>query len=746
MPEILTESFCERCGTRYTFESTAPVKTKKLGRFKTLSKGLKNYVLSDENSLDEALAAARSDEERALASSQLEAFQSTFNFCMTCRQYTCASCWNAAEGTCLTCTPLNGHSISPAAFHAVAPLVPAEPLPFEASAWPTTDSRLAPATPDTATPKRDRASAPDVVDGLARLRATPTPAQAETAPAEQLPAQPETAAPVAPEAEPVPSMSAAGAVDDAEADVVDVVDRLARLTEPPIDAVASDEPNVEPPAIRRLDEAYAAVAFDGLPDAESTWPMDAEQAVTPDGADWESAEAEATAEADPIAGDPASLLALSEATTLPADIDERAAAAARRTSDLFARLRPRTGIGVELEAFDATRDAEPTVDEPSPAEAVGLETTMAADEPVAEITPEAEIPEAPEAVSFAEPEPIETTEVAAFAEPIDRPEEPEPWAVAESEVVEAHEAFAFLEPEVVEPAEAVAFAEPVSQPDAAEFAPYSEPEIVEAAEAFAFLEPVSVEAAEAEVEVVEVAEPELVEAFAVAEPEPEPETAEAFAEIGEPVADESWPEESIGSLPPQLLSVIGPAMDTAPEPAVEVAAEAPQIAAEFEVVEAVEVAPEAEVALEAEVSPEFVADPADVAPPILEPETEVVRADIVEQPTWHIVAPDATAAPTNGHVPHPEPAAPPIAASAVTPAAEPQWPTQKQSDQAEQDTALLLSRRTADSPEGLWAASARGVVEVPKGAPIAAVQTCTSCGLSLSATARFCRRCGSSQD
>src|SRR6266480_4889332 len=58
MPEILTESFCERCGTRYTFESAAPTKTKKLGRFKTLSKGLKNYVLSDDTSMDEAMATA----------------------------------------------------------------------------------------------------------------------------------------------------------------------------------------------------------------------------------------------------------------------------------------------------------------------------------------------------------------------------------------------------------------------------------------------------------------------------------------------------------------------------------------------------------------------------------------------------------------------------------------------------------------------------------------------------------------
>ncbi|HET9520246.1 MAG TPA: hypothetical protein VFO73_04285, partial [Candidatus Limnocylindrales bacterium] len=139
MPEILTESFCERCGTRYTFESAAPTKARRLGRFKTLSKGLKNYVMSDDTSLDEALAAARSDDERALTSQQLDAFHSTFNFCMTCRQYTCANCWNQVEGRCLTCAPHLGHEILPAPFPDLQPDFSTDALRFDASAWPTAD-------------------------------------------------------------------------------------------------------------------------------------------------------------------------------------------------------------------------------------------------------------------------------------------------------------------------------------------------------------------------------------------------------------------------------------------------------------------------------------------------------------------------------------------------------------------------------------------------------------------------------
>jgi nicotinate-nucleotide--dimethylbenzimidazole phosphoribosyltransferase len=112
MTEILTESFCERCGTRYTFETAAPRKSR-IERVKVVSKGLRNYVLQDESTLSEAMADARSEEERAATSHQLDAFHKTFNFCMTCRQYTCGNCWNDVESRCLTCSPLPGTEASP---------------------------------------------------------------------------------------------------------------------------------------------------------------------------------------------------------------------------------------------------------------------------------------------------------------------------------------------------------------------------------------------------------------------------------------------------------------------------------------------------------------------------------------------------------------------------------------------------------------------------------------------------------
>ena len=104
MAEILTESYCERCGTKFTFESSART-AGTLVRARTFARGLRNYLTSDE-SLDDALEEARRERERKASGDQLEAFHGTFNFCFTCRQYTCRDCWNEAAGRCRTCAPM----------------------------------------------------------------------------------------------------------------------------------------------------------------------------------------------------------------------------------------------------------------------------------------------------------------------------------------------------------------------------------------------------------------------------------------------------------------------------------------------------------------------------------------------------------------------------------------------------------------------------------------------------------------
>jgi hypothetical protein len=190
MPEILTESFCERCGTRYTFESAVP-RAARLKGFKVLSRGLKNFVLSDDTSMDEAMAAARSETDREATAQQLDAFHKTFNFCMTCRQYTCGNCWNEAEGRCLSCAPHLGHEILPAPFPDLDPHgglaldagtngsngtsahevgnEPATPM-----AWPTSDlmaTAEAEDAADTATAAAGPSSDVEPIDAVARMAA-----------------------------------------------------------------------------------------------------------------------------------------------------------------------------------------------------------------------------------------------------------------------------------------------------------------------------------------------------------------------------------------------------------------------------------------------------------------------------------------------------------------------------------------------------------------------------------------------
>ena len=104
MQDALTESFCERCGTR--FEFAAPSRITPIRRTRGLVTGLKNYIMS-QDSLSDSVGDAMRSQSDALASKQLDAFHASFNFCIDCRQYTCTNCWNDAKGRCQSCQPLS---------------------------------------------------------------------------------------------------------------------------------------------------------------------------------------------------------------------------------------------------------------------------------------------------------------------------------------------------------------------------------------------------------------------------------------------------------------------------------------------------------------------------------------------------------------------------------------------------------------------------------------------------------------
>jgi hypothetical protein len=130
MLDTMTESFCERCGTRYEF--AAPEKLTPIRKTRGVISGLKNYIMSQDSLSDSVNDAMRSQAER-LASRTLDAFHSSFSFCIDCRQYTCANCWNDGAGRCQSCQPLSdlatgAHWLEPANGDMQA-----------ATAWPASD-------------------------------------------------------------------------------------------------------------------------------------------------------------------------------------------------------------------------------------------------------------------------------------------------------------------------------------------------------------------------------------------------------------------------------------------------------------------------------------------------------------------------------------------------------------------------------------------------------------------------------
>ena len=366
MPEILTESFCERCGTRYTFESSAP-RSGPLRGIKVFGQGLKNFVLSDDTSMDEALAAARSDAERRATTQQLDAFHKTFNFCMTCRQYTCANCWNEAEARCLTCAPHLGREIMPAPFPTLETSLGGEPLdspiagyaaaptPFESApaAWPMADEL--PSGQDgfgadgfgaDVVGTEAEAEAPEEIDLAARLRSlelgTPEASVGTEEPAAWADVPVESEMPESPAAEPEPAVWAEPAVEPEPAAWADTP------VETPVEAAAHETPVEPEPAV---------------------WPEPALGA----GVD-EPAEPAAAAVGDTM--EPVPLAAATDAPVAPPDepalrpaatLDERAAAARHQTASLLARFRPGQSLDDALDAFERDQaTGAPVPDEPVP--------------------------------------------------------------------------------------------------------------------------------------------------------------------------------------------------------------------------------------------------------------------------------------------------------------------------------------------------------------------------------------------
>ncbi len=444
MTEIITESFCERCGTRYTFEAAIP-KKRRIGRLKVLSKGLKNYVLSDDSSLDEALAEARSEEQREMTGGQLDAFHQTFQFCMSCRQYTCANCWNEADGRCLSCAPLalsgsqlrsplddllsgggmssviaqtpvdagvapssngNGH-LEP---EAEAPAVPDSPAaPGADSVWPTIDlvqtaeaqAALEPATVAPAEPVSEpEAAAPGI-------------ATEDSAPTNDFWARPFTG--YAPIPEPTN-----GHVHDAAADQVEAVAPVE--TRESVEGVESAEdvaPVAEPswdsePLARVLEPtAAAAPAVDEPLPAEDASALQPLAAVEPDewALEYTHEVPESTSE---VPGSVAESQALPPDETAAevaepvgpiepaaAEFDLRAAELAERTTRLLGRFRVKSGADETAPIVAPQREwaTEPAPAEPvAPVEAVEAVEASPPAEAVAPV-------EAVEAVVLVEAEP-----------------------------------------------------------------------------------------------------------------------------------------------------------------------------------------------------------------------------------------------------------------------------------------------------------------------------------------------------
>ncbi len=355
------------------------------------------------------MAAARSEQEREVTNRQLDAFHKTFNFCMSCRQYTCGNCWNEGEGRCLTCSPHVGHEILPAPFpnlEAPAPVpveAEADRPRIAAEAWPALDLT------NGSTPTHVHLDAPDAAG----------PDAAEP----QVQAEVPWVAAVEPEVEAeVPWVAAVEPEVEAE------VPWVAAASRGQMPQVAAVEPEVEtevPWVAATTPETHDPVRAE---EHLQSWAelMAAEAGTAEARSDERAADGAAPSPTsqDPIAADRTPLEVAANAAPEVADPDV-AAVAASRTRSLLGRFRPGQSVDAEIAAFEQGADAADTALDPVAevvAEAVPEVAAEAVPEVVAEAVPEVAAEAAPDVVEagpdvVAEPVEAAPPDVAAEAIP-----------------------------------------------------------------------------------------------------------------------------------------------------------------------------------------------------------------------------------------------------------------------------------------------------------------------------------------
>jgi hypothetical protein len=425
MTEILTESFCERCGTRYTFESARP--RVRLKGVKVLSRGLKNFVMSDDSSIDEAMAAARSDTDRELTAHQLDAFHKTFNFCMSCRQYTCPNCWNEAEARCLSCAPHLGQEVMAAPFPDLVTSSYLVADPVDAAVTNGTNGHDIDA-------ENASTSGVDTADFAARLQALMAPPAPESA--AQDVAETVVAAKVVDEViedSPVEALVDEVAVAEPEPQTAEPVEAAVKGDEPVAaeEAVEIDEP-VAAERVAAEPVASKPVGAEPVPEVEA-----ADVAIVAEGA----TESDGSGEAAEIAARLAAWGAAAAAMDAADEEPDAATRGAAQTGSLLRRFRAGQSLDAELDAYEQDQTTTPAAAGSDPgavaAEAVIASAALAADEPEVEAEAEAEtVASESEAVAAVAAEPAAEPVPSPAPEPVDLIQQPTWRMVAPDPTIE----------------------------------------------------------------------------------------------------------------------------------------------------------------------------------------------------------------------------------------------------------------------------------------------------------------------